>query len=103
MNTQFVDLFDRNKYGFNYWAIIFLFLGSAVAWCLVSGWHFAIGDYRMTTPWGQFLLGMTTHWLVFAVLTIGLCHVLKIDLLLPITVGIGIVIWRIVSGFLDMA
>lgn len=94
MNTQFVDLFDRKKYGFNYLAIIFLILGSLMGWLLVSGWHFIIGEYRISTSWIQFFVPMLANWLVFALLTIGACHFLKKDLLLPVVVGVGMVVWR---------
>lgn len=92
MKKQFVDLFDQEKYGFNFFAAIALFLGGII------GFFFMIFRYEILNPYSQSIFDIQFFGrsvltnLVFAFVFIGLCHIIKKDIVLPFTAGLAEII-----------
>ena len=95
MNSQFVDLFDKDKYGVNYWAVVALFVGLMVTWlgfALTIAYQAGVLDYGIPNPVGLVmgaLPGDLAFSLGFAIVLVLLCHVLKSDLMLPVAAGVA--------------
>jgi hypothetical protein len=108
MTGQFVDLFDREKYGVNWRAAVALFAGLMVGWCGYAarlayeahqpGVRFR-GPSGEEMSWAQVLLGSLPGNLVFyggaAVIIVSLAHILKKDVQLPLAAGVGFVVWGV--------
>ncbi len=88
MKKQFVDLFDQEKYGFNFFAVIALFLAGIIGMIL------SIVRYKIIYPdfpsiFGIKYIGTTVLTnLVFAFVFIWLCHIIKKDIFLPFATGL---------------
>ena len=108
MTDQFVDLFDKEKYGLAYWAGImvavgmllgFLFnAGDMVYRVLVDGVRFSVEGEPMTL--GRMLVRSLRFEAVtaigFGVVLVASAHLAKRDLILPVAAGVLTLLWGIV-------
>jgi hypothetical protein len=107
MSAQFVDLFDRERYGINFRAALALFGGLMTSW-VIHGARLAFierqggrfqGPDESTVSWVQVWLESLPGVLIFtgglALIVIALAHALKKDVLLPVAAGLGLVAWGI--------
>lgn len=92
MENQFVDLFDQKKYGFNFFVAIGFFLGGVIGWFFIL-FRFSIlyHEYQFIFDIGDFSRSVLTN-LIFAFVFIGLCHVIKKDIVLPFAAGLADII-----------
>lgn len=97
MNGSFTGLFDTGKYRFNYLAGLAYLAGGFISWLLWWIWR----SLETFIRFGRFHFYMDAKYLAFTILAalvgavafIGLAHVLKKDILLPILAGLAMVLW----------
>lgn len=98
MHSQFVDLFDKDRYGVNYWAVIALFVGLMMEWVgfgLRIAYQVGVLDWGIENPVGVVLgdfPGRVAYSLGFAMVLVVLCHVLKKDIMLPVAAGVAMIV-----------
>lgn len=92
MEKQFVDLFDQEKYGFNFFVVIGLFLGGFIGMILlIFRYEILYPDFQSIFDIEFFGRSVLTN-LVFAFVFVGLCHIIKKDIFLPFAAGLAQII-----------
>lgn len=101
MTDTFTSLFDTKKYGFNVRAALAYLAGGVISLFLWGAWGvleslIRYGEFNF--PFGlESLRYAVVMSVVGAVAVVGLAHVLKSDVLLPIVSGLAMVLWGLLA------